>query len=49
MFDPDDALDLPSGWEWGDDGDSVICPCGDAIELDGICPDSHRSPLLGLI
>lgn len=49
MFDPDDAPDLPAGWEWSYDGEAVICPCGDAVEWDGICPEGHSSPLLDMI
>lgn len=42
---------LPEGWEYDSSGDSLICPCGDEIELDGSCPDGCVSPLraLGLI
>lgn len=32
-------------WEAGYFGDTVICPCGDEIELDGRCPEGHVSPL----
>ncbi len=33
------------GWEAGDLEDTLICPCGHEIELDGECPEGHRSPL----
>lgn len=37
---------LPRGWEWGDYGDSLICPHGNEIELDGECPEGCESPIL---
>jgi len=39
------------GWESGGFGDSVVCPCGNEIELDGECPQGCVSPLMtaGLI
>lgn len=40
-----ELMKLPEGWEWGAFGDSVICPDGLEIELDGTCPDGHVSPL----
>jgi hypothetical protein len=44
---------LPEGWETDGFGfDScLICPCGDTIEQDGICPQGCVSPLreMGLI
>lgn len=51
----DDLLEeiLPEGWETDGYGmDSLlICPCGDTIEQDGICPQGCESPLrtMGLI
>lgn len=36
---------LPDGWEAGAFGDTLICPCGDEIEMDGTCPQGHQSPL----
>lgn len=41
-----DAMEaaLPDGW-WGD-GDTLVCPCGYDIELDGRCPDGCVSPLV---
>ncbi|WP_067484248.1 hypothetical protein [Actinomadura hibisca] len=45
--------ELPAGWDWGDLGETLICPCDDAheIELDGRCPVGHVSPLraMGLV
>jgi hypothetical protein len=43
---PEDVLAsiLPDGW-WGD-GDTLVCPCGYDIELDGTCPDGCKSPLV---
>jgi hypothetical protein len=46
---------LPEDWEIADPemGSSclLICPCGDVIEQDGVCPEGHESPLrtLGMI
>lgn len=42
---------LPEGWDMSPWGDTFICPDGHEIELDGECPDGHKSPLteLGLI
>lgn len=46
---------LPEGWEIDDPsyGSSclLICPCGDTIEQDGVCPEGHESPLraMGMI
>jgi len=34
-------------WEATPFGD-LICPCGDTIELDGVCPEGHKSPLMGM-
>lgn len=39
---------LPAGWEAGHYGDSVICPCGNEIELDGECFNGCVSPLLDM-
>jgi hypothetical protein len=36
---------LPEGWESGSMGDTLVCPCGYDIELDGRCPDGCTSPL----
>jgi len=36
---------LPDGWDAGAYGDTLICPCGDEIELDGQCPEGCTSPL----
>jgi len=43
------ATDFPD-WEYIDDC-IIVCPCGDLIEHDGVCPEGHVSPLreLGLI
>lgn len=35
------------GWE-APDNDTLVCPHGTAIELDGRCPDGCESPLLTL-
>jgi hypothetical protein len=42
---------LPAGWEADDDAAVLICPHGNAIEPDGVCPEGCVSPLLaaGLI
>ena len=45
-----DALpSLPGGWEWHDPAMGMdallVCPCGDVIEQDGVCPDGCESPL----
>lgn len=37
-----------SKWEPGDYGDSVVCPCGEEIELDGECSECGPSPLLAM-
>jgi hypothetical protein len=37
---------LPFDWEYT--GDSMVCPCGNEIEMDGECPNGCRSPLMGL-
>jgi hypothetical protein len=41
---------LPDGWTV-EDGSVIVCPDGHPIELDGECPDGHKSPLItmGLI
>lgn len=38
-------------WTCDPDGAVFYCPCGDAIEPDGQCPDGHVSPLraMGMI
>jgi hypothetical protein len=40
-----------TSWEVGYYGDTVICPCGNEIELDGRCPEGCVSPLrsMGMI
>lgn len=43
------AAILPRGWEAGFYGDTVECPCGFEIELDGTCPEGCESPVLGLV
>lgn len=42
---------LPKGWKAGDWGESLICPHGHHIELDGECYEGCVSPpwLRGLI
>jgi hypothetical protein len=42
---------LPKGWDVGDYGDTLVCPHGNEIELDGRCPQGCVSPLseMGLI
>ncbi len=44
----DELPRLPRGWQWDDDGEAVICPCGDKIELDGTCPEGHESPAMDI-
>ncbi|WP_424533726.1 hypothetical protein ACOZ38_25655 [Sphaerisporangium viridialbum] len=39
---------LPRGWQWNEDGEALICPCDHKIEWDGICPNGHKSPVLGM-
>jgi hypothetical protein len=40
---------LPDGWEVYDPNMGMsallLCPCGNVIEQDGICPNGHESPL----
>lgn len=33
------------GWISGTYGDTLVCPCGNEIELDGKCPEGCVSPL----
>ena len=40
-----EALLEGTDWEVGDYGDTLICPCGNDIEMDGSCPDGCVSPL----
>lgn len=37
--------------DWEFDEDSVVCPCGTELELDGVCNEGHASPLrqMGMI
>lgn len=51
MFDEDslqfiiEEFDPTGEWEAGYYGDTLICPCGDEIELDGVCPQGCVSIL----
>lgn len=40
---------IPDDWTYL--GDELECPCGHIIELDGECPNGHKSPLreMGMI
>jgi hypothetical protein len=41
-----DVLDLLGADEWeASDGDTLICPHGHMIEVDGECPEGCVSPL----
>ena len=45
------SSDLPEGWSLKSEADpfaGLICPCGNAIELDGSCPEGCTSPLKGM-
>lgn len=46
-----EALLEGSDWEVGSYGDTLICPCGNEIELDGKCPEGCVSIVrsMGLI
>jgi len=34
------------GTDWTTDGTGVlICPCGNRVEDDGVCPNGHESPI----
>lgn len=36
---------VEQGWEVGGYGDTLVCPHGDEIEMDGRCPEGCVSPL----
>lgn len=40
---------LPEDWELGSYGDTVICPCGNEIEIDGECYCGKKSPFIGVL
>ena len=40
-----EIIEAVEGWTV-DSSEVIICPCGDAIELDGVCPEGHESPLM---
>ncbi len=42
-----EIVEAVEGWEV-EDSSTLICPDGDPIELDGVCPHGHASPLLAL-
>ena len=46
-----EILDAIGATDWDYYGDMLHCPCGYAVEDDGICPEGCRSPFLtaGLI
>lgn len=41
-----DAMEAALPDDWSGDGDTLVCPCGYDIELDGRCPDGCVSPLV---
>jgi hypothetical protein len=45
MYDMLEELLAGTDWEVGGMGDTLICPCGHEIELDGKCPDGCVSPM----
>ena len=46
MFDVTEILASFGFDEWEGDMDVLVCPCGYTIELDGMCPQGHVSPLI---